>query len=261
MVSLPDFRQYALANKMELEAILSEVYGALMAGQSGFLMVDGGAHKGYHTLRMLDLPGCKRVVAVEADPDMASRLESILNRQAAGDPRLRIVRKALQRDPSLTRIAWGSSTSHEGRSSILSGNDQRPTIWHGNTDMAYRETVFVDAATLDQVLISERLPVGFIKLDLEGADLHALFGARDTLAQHRPVVAFENSVHAPQVHGFTIGEVAAYFHGLGYVALDFTGEPMTPDSWFGFFEAFAAPREQVQALSGILKAALSKRNL
>ncbi|MCC5995468.1 MAG: FkbM family methyltransferase [Oceanicaulis sp.] len=259
MTELSAFREYALANKMELEAILSEIYTELVRGQDGFAMFDGGAHKGYHTLRMLALPGCERVIAVEADPAMASRLEEILQRDAPGDERVVLVKKALQRDPSVRSIPWRSSSSHQGRSSIVSGNTGRPTIWHGNQEMEYREITEVEAATIDDIVGADGPPLGFMKPDLEGADLHALFGARDTLARYRPVVAFENSVHAPEVHGFTVGEAAAYFHGLGYVGVNFVGETMGPDNWFGFFEAWAAPREKVGALGKLINASLARR--
>jgi len=259
MSRLTEFREYALANKMELEAILSEVYAELMRDRSGFAMFDGGAQKGYHTLRMLALPGCERVIAVEADPVMAQRLKEILEREAPGDERVTLVQKALQRDPSIRSIPWRSSSSHQGRSSIISENSGRPTIWHGNQEMEYRDVTQVDAATIDNIVGGNSLPLGFIKLDLEGADLHALFGARDTLARHRPVVAFENSVHAPEVHGFTLPEVAGYFHGLGYVAMNVVGEVMGVDTWFGFFEAWAVPRERSAAVSSMINDALARR--
>lgn len=259
MTRLARFREYALANKMELEAILAEVYTGLMHDRSGFAMFDGGAHKGYHTLRMLALPGCERVIAVEADPVMAQRLHEIIAREAPGDDRVTLIAKALQRDASIRAVTWRSSTSHQGRSSILSGNPRRPTIWHGNQEMEYRDPAQVDASTIDEIASDLTLPLGFIKLDLEGADLHALFGARDTLARHRPVVAFENSIHAPEVHGFTLPEVAGYFHGLGYLTMDVVGEVMGVDDWFGFFEAWAVPRERTATVSNLINNALMRR--
>lgn len=259
MISLSEFRNYATANMMELETILVEVYSELMRERSGFSMFDGGAHKGYHTLRMLGLGGCERVFAVEADPVMADELRVILQRAAPVDERVVVVQKALQRHPAIRSIPWRSSISHQGRSSILSDNGERQTIWQGNQQMEYRDVMEVEASTIDTIVGVNSPPVGFIKLDLEGADLHALFGARDTLARYRPVVAFENSVHAPEVHGFTLPEVSGYFHGLGYVALDAVGNVMTRDNWFGFFEAWAVPREQVVAVSRLITAALARR--
>lgn len=262
MKNLFNFRTYALAHMMEVEAILAEVYYSLCAGKDGFALFDGGAHRAYHTLRMLNLPGCLRVHAVEADPFMAETFRVVIAAKApdAGD-RLVLHQVALQNDPDRASIPWKSSSSHVGRSSILSSNAERGTIWGDNPDIFYRSDMTVPASTIDSILGTEPLPVPFLKLDLEGADLIALRGAEATLREKRPVVAFENSIHAPKVHGFTVPDMIAYFDGLGYVPMDFTGARMTEASWFGFFEAWLAPLEQMDWLAGQLDAALSSRGL
>ena len=125
--------------------------------------------------------------------------------------------------------------------------------------MKYRDTMSVDATTIDSILADERRPVPFLKLDLEGADLLSLKGASSTLSEKRPIVAFENSIHAPKVHGFTVEEIASFFLKLDYVPLNFIGEPIGPEKWFGFFEAWAVPIEQLDWLQETVRAAISKR--
>ena len=259
MAELLKFKDHVMTNMMEVERILEEVYTAASKDAQGYMCFDGGAHKGYHTTRMVALPGCEKVIAVEADPTMAEKLRASLDRVVPGETRIQVVEAALQRDPAVTQIPWGSSSSHEGRSSIISTNPDRPTIWGNNPDMEYRETASVAATTIDKLAKGSPHPILFLKLDLEGADLAALFGARDTLASDRPIVAFENSIHSPKVHGFTIEEVVGYFYGLGYVPMNFAGEPLNAENWFGFFEAWAAPRERSEWLSAQLKAALERR--
>lgn len=251
-----------MASMMDVEAILHEIYTDATAGRSDFAMFDGGANRAWHTLRMAALPGCARVHAVEADPFMADTFRDTLSRQ---DPALtaRIVfhQMALQDDPERTEIPWKSSPSHVGRSSIVSANPERNTIWSNNPDMVYREDMTVPATTIDRILQDEALPLPFLKSDLEGADLIALKGSTATLRGKRPIVAFENSVHAPKVHGFTVAEMIAYFDALGYVPMDFTGAAMTEASWFDFFEAWLVPVEQQDWLATQLDAALSRRGL
>jgi FkbM family methyltransferase len=260
MTTLAAFRTYAMANMMQLEAILAEVYQAHCADRSGFVLFDGGAHRAYHTIRMLDLPGCQRVYAVEADPFMAETLDTTLRRaRPAAMDRVVMVRKALQDNPFVVEIPWRSSPSHAGRSSIVSANADRPTIWTGNQEMQYRDEITVPATTIDAVLAAETAPLPFLKLDLEGADLLSLMGARKTLLSRRPIVAFENSVHAPRVHGFALSDMAAYFDQLDYVPVDFLGMPINPDTWFGFFEAWAVPREAESWLRGAVQAAVAAR--
>jgi len=259
---LSDFRTYALSHMMDVEAILSEVYTARCAGRHGFALFDGGAHKAYHTMRMLDLPGCLRVHAVEADPFMAETFRGVLDKRRPDDlDRVAFYQKALQDNPDLQSIPWKSSPSHVGRSSIVARDSERQTIWGDNPDMEYREEFDVPATTIDSILAAEALPVPFLKLDLEGADLLALRGAAETLRCKRPIVAFENSIHAPKVHGFTLEEIAAYFDGLDYVPMSFVGERISTDTWFGFFEAWVAPSEDADWLHEQLNAALERRNL
>lgn len=262
MSGLSHFKAHVLSNLMVVEAILHEVYAARCAGRTEFALFDGGAHKAYHTMRMLDLPGCAQVHAVEADPFMAETFLDIIGRQRPdGRDRLVFHRAALQDDPARKRIPWKSSSSHAGRSSIVARGSDRATIWEDNTEMQYRTEFDVPATTIDAILAEEPRPVPFLKLDLEGADLLALRGATATLRDRRPVVAFENSVHAPMVHGFTIEDMAARFGALGYVPINFAGEPMSPANWFEFFEAWPAPAEDVPWLSRQLASALDRRGL
>lgn len=262
MTTLPEFRAFALDNMMELEAILAEVYAGLAAGQTSFAMFDGGAHKAFHTLRMLALPGCVRVHAVEADPFMANTFRDIVSRHSPEiTNRIVFHQKALQDDPELASIPWKSSPSHVGRSSIVSPNPERSTIWDDNPDMRYRDEMTVPATTIDTILASEDLPVPFLKLDLEGADLLALSGAEKTLTEKRPVVAFENSIHAPKVHGFSIKEKIDFFQQIRYVPLNFIGAPMKAATWFGFFEAWLVPYEFVAAFRKHLDSAMLSREI
>lgn len=262
MSQIARFRAFVLDGHMgALEDVIAEIYTALVRPSTGFALLDGGAHKGFHTKRMQRLPGCRRVYAVEADPFMADRLAAEL---AALPPEGRaetvLVRKALQDDPACTDIAWRSSHSHVGRSSIVSRSAEGPqTIWQDAAEMEYREAMRVPATTIDTLLADEPGPVPFLKLDLEGADLLALRGASQTLRDRRPVVAFENSVRAAEVHGYTLPEMIAYFEGLDYVPMDFAGTPMTERTWFGLFEAFAVPRDRAEWLGQQLRRATAAR--
>ena len=63
--------------------------------------------------------------------------------------------------------------------------------------MQNRSTVTVRAITLDEMLDELKLDrVDFIKMDIEGAERHALSGARRTLAARKPRLAI-CIYHAP----------------------------------------------------------------
>ena len=52
------------------------------------------------------------------------------------------------------------------------------------------ETLKVEMKPLDEI-VPEKKPIGFIKLDVEGAELYVFKGARRILAESRPIVLFE----------------------------------------------------------------------
>jgi FkbM family methyltransferase len=259
---LDNFRNFVKSNMMDLEVILSEIYSNYCNQKNNYALFDGGAHKAFHTMKMLDLTGCLRVYAVEADPQMAIVFNDIINNKRIDDiARVIFINEALQNDINKKSIPWVSSISHVGRSSIAAKESNRETIWVDNKDVIYREECTVPATTIDKILANESLPVPFIKLDLEGADLVSIFGAQSTLSLKRPIIAFENSIHAPKVHGFTISDFISYATALDYVPIDFVGNRMNIDNWFGFFEAWLVPVEIEAWLVAQLNVSLSKRNI
>lgn len=262
MTTMQEFRAYVLENPMELDVAMWEVYTILAQDVNNFTMFDGGSHKGWHALRMLQLKGCASVYAVEADPTIGDILVSNLTKwHTDKTPVLHIVRKALQDQASTTSIPWLSSHSHVGRSSIQSENTDAPSIWSTHQDVKYRDDVRVPATTIDLILEANKAPLPFVKLDLEGADFLALRGAAQTLKNDRPVIAFENSDKAPGVHGYTLDDVSAYFKSHSYVPLDYVGNPLEQGSWFEFYEAWAVPIEKLEQVQGLISDAVNKRIL
>lgn len=166
---------------------------------------------------------------------------------------------ALQNDPKVTHIDWMSSSSHVGRNSIRVNNDNDPTIWSKQSNMVYRPQTTVPATTIDKILAPHDEPFPFMKLDLEGADIIALFGATQTLEHRRPVVAFENASKGPDVHGYSIQDISNFFTKYGYVGMNYVGQPLSFDSWFDFYEAWAIPGERLAQTASLIKSAIDSR--
>ncbi len=61
------------------------------------------------------------------------------------------------------------------------------------------ETVQVDAITLDEFAGQRKLNIDFIKIDIEGAELYALQGMKQTLTRFRPALMVEVTQNAEQV--------------------------------------------------------------
>ena len=57
--------------------------------------------------------------------------------------------------------------------------------------------------------------LGFLKLDIEGSELPALLGARQTIARCRPVVLFEDKGFGSR-YGVKRGAIETFLTALGY---------------------------------------------
>lgn len=81
----------------------------------------------------------------------------------------------------------------------------------------------VRATTLDEEL-ADGGPVRLIKMDIEGAELAALRGARQVLRDQRPLIVFEHTLAAAR-NGVSSFELADLLHGADYrlFALDGRG--------------------------------------
>ena len=122
--------------------------------------LDGGAHHGAVSLAFAAMIGSPRVIAVE--PDAANR--AVLHERLRGLPRPEVLDCALAAEDGTAAFSGGY-----GFASKLSAFGQAR----------------VSARSIDSLDVEPT----FIKLHLEGGELDALRGARETLRAHRPIVA------------------------------------------------------------------------
>ena len=144
----------------------------------GDVVIDVGAHLGTFT-RIALQRGARLVVAVEPDPVNADCFARTFATEIA-DGRVQLVKAA----------AWHSSGSLQFE---VGNASQTGHVAGAQTDRA----VTVRAVTLDEMIEELKLDrVDFIKMDIEGAERHALAGARRLLAAHKPRLAI-CIYHAP----------------------------------------------------------------
>jgi FkbM family methyltransferase len=139
----------------------------------GGVFVDVGAHVGRWALRLA--AKASRVIAVEPNPATAAVLRAHLDLNAVGN--VEVVEVA----------AWDSDTQ-------LMLADPNGKVTGGSTrataDMLEGTYVTVAARPLDAVLAD--VTPDLVKLDVEGADLHAIRGLAATLARCKPVLFIED---------------------------------------------------------------------
>jgi FkbM family methyltransferase len=130
------------------------------------VLLDGGAHHGVVIDAFLrhTKGKCRSIAAVEPDPFNRSRLGENLQRLVPDDARITIDEYAL------------SETEGEA-------------IFHGGLDYASQLSRTGSMRVRTRPIDALGLSPTFIKLHLEGAELAALKGARQTLIDRRPVVA------------------------------------------------------------------------
>jgi FkbM family methyltransferase len=176
------------------------------------VVMDIGAHLGTFT-RVALQRGARVVVAVEPNPVNIACLERTFAAEIAAR-RVRLVKAAAWHSPGSLTFEFGDSSQmgHVGESADAG---LRP------------KTLQVRAVTLDRLIDELKLErVDFIKMDIEGAERHALAGASRLLAKHKPRLAIciyhtpDDGVVIPRViraangsyETFTRGGFQAYFH-------------------------------------------------
>jgi FkbM family methyltransferase len=100
-----------------------------------------------------------------------------------------------------------------------SGLKARPTPDGG---AARTETIDVAVERLDDALPDGYAPA-LIKIDVEGAELGVLRGARATLAAHHPLIVFEHGLGSADHYGTSPDDVHAFLTGLDYRIFDLQG--------------------------------------
>lgn len=141
----------------------------------GWCCVDVGAHCGTVSVRMAKLVSPNGlVIAVEPISGNADLLERNLRSRG-------LLSRCI-----IVRAAAGAG---ENRTAMVRG--EHSTTWRmtgdGETNPAAEQ---VDVHRLDDICRSHRRP-DFVKVDVEGAELDVVGGARKTLAESRPIWLFE----------------------------------------------------------------------
>jgi FkbM family methyltransferase len=136
-------------------------------------VIDAGANRGSFTDAFLLLHQPRRLVLVEAIPELA---ESLRKRYAA-DSRISVVATALSDRNGEAEFEINRS---EASSSLLP-IDPRNSEWFAR-DMSVARTVQVPTMTLPELMRRAELPaVDLLKLDLQGAERLVLMGSEEVL--------------------------------------------------------------------------------
>lgn len=239
------FTKLARGNGQAIEEVIVEVYRALSSGWSEPLVViDGGAHMGYHTTRMADIDKISKVVAIEANPKTYEH-HYRANAHAPHAAKVCLINAALQDRDDAETVSFTTSVSHPGRSGI------NPIMALYDKKTTFEQPITVTATTIDK-LTAEHGKCGFIKLDLEGSEYAALRGGRSTLSRDAPVCVLENGPDAPAHGSYAINDFIAYMQSVGMTLVTVFGDELTAQNAPDFWYAWAIPTIRLDETRGII---------
>ena len=164
--------------------------------------IDGGAHKGIYSWYLSKF--CPQIHAFEPNPVMFNYL------QQSVPGNVTCYEAALSNE---TGNATFNIPTSKGRFHYTQGSLMDVSGATG------REEIHVDVHTIDQHNFED---IGFIKLDLEGAELEAIKGAEKLIKKDRPVILVE----ATGVGGSSKEQLNSYIINLGYLPLVFIDNQM-----------------------------------
>jgi FkbM family methyltransferase len=170
--------------------------------------IDLGAQKGFFAMLLARAVGPRGLVlAVEPDPRAAALLEEHRERNALSW--IRVERVAVGERDGIVELALSTQlgwTSRFPNSRQLRHVESRATVPLRSVDS----------------LVAERLPeanqtaIAMVKLDLEGSEIAALEGMRETIARHAPMLWLEVSYPSLAAAGTSVAALDERLASLGY---------------------------------------------
>jgi len=173
----------------------------------GSTVVDVGASVGFFTLKFASWVGEQgQVIAIE--PDVINFETLAANISAAGlQPRVRLHRAAAAAEAGSVRLQ--RNELHPGDHRINFGG----------------EGIVVPAVTVDDLVAAAGTKlVSLVKIDVQGAEMLVLAGAKHTLAAMRPALFVEVDERALGSFGSSARAVVAYLKRAGYDMYELTRE-------------------------------------
>jgi FkbM family methyltransferase len=153
----------------------ADIVEALTYVEGGRVALDGGANVGAYTRIMLER--FDEVYAFEPAPDTYAALARNLQEWGVAD-RVHAYEAALS--DRQEKVGLKGRRGHRSLSRRISGDGDIPTM------------------RIDDLGLEE---LAFMKLDLEGYEVRALHGARETLLRCKPVVMFEDKPYKSELYG------------------------------------------------------------
>jgi FkbM family methyltransferase len=205
----------AAARQAQREAVgISAVLASALRGEGTY--VDVGTNRGQVLREAVRIAPRGRHVAFEPIPELAALVSEAF-------PAVDCRRKAVGARAEVTEFCYFRQLDG------WSGLRRSPQISDSRGDPQYIE---VEVSTLDVELAG--IAPSVVKIDVEGAEVEVLEGARQVLSRARPLVIFEHVYEAAALYGAQPGAPWDVLCGLGYEIFAVTGEgPYAREEFIG----------------------------
>jgi FkbM family methyltransferase len=190
------FSLYALGRVQERDFVLLHHWNRRIT----LTLVDVGANGGQSALAMSLVCPSATIVSFEANEKNISDLRLI---QRILGKRYSFHHVALSDvcGIGILKIPISGRRPAPGESSLEAEAFDDPTLVDRIGEVTRVDTQRVELKTLDAF----NLPADFIKIDVQGHELHVLRGAAETIRRHRPILMIERNGLAPTIIGY-LGE-------------------------------------------------------
>ena len=179
------------------------------------VVIDVGANVGLYTL--VAASAGASVVAFEPNPPTRRRLERNLALNAAGG-RVSVDARAL------SDVEGVGTLFDDPHADTNAYNFGLASFSDANVGGAGKAKA-VQSTTLDRVVLERGIQkIDWIKMDIQGAELLALRGARTALERFRPKVLMEFDPFCANNMGWTRADLDAYLDSVGYSLAPFEGQ-------------------------------------
>jgi FkbM family methyltransferase len=175
----------------------------------GGTFIDVGAHIGFHSLKAARKVGpTGKVVSVEPNPDTLIQLRDNIHRSVAASQV--VVQPVACADKESTLELFAANVANTGMSSL----SQSTAEMEGSGSRMFK----IPARPLDTLLAELKIDrVDAIKIDVEGAEMLVLKGARATLERFHPFIVMEMKEDQLKAMHTSTAELAQFLSSLGYV--------------------------------------------
>lgn len=186
------------------EYLIKDVYELLL--QNGDVAIDIGANQGLHTYPMArKVKPDGKVYSFEPIPIHYHQLLDEISNNKMYASVIQMYPYALSdRDEKMEFIVNLDNTAY------CSG-------FHKNENVSYKNTkkIIVESRKIDSIFTGLE-SVKFVKIDVDGAELKVLNGAKNLLRKQRPVIAFECGDFCSKSYGYRSIEIFIFLQSLDY---------------------------------------------